>query len=321
MLALPVHAGAPDTSPRPVARTPTDAEGSASALIGVVRPEDVESDTPDFRRETDQAGAVTGGHVPGSITARLSDANRPATRPASIVEAGIAAKIITHWERPAGDGEMPVAGRLAFAGASQQAVAVTLRPVRRSQALVHEAMARQRERRRGAICGDPAIQGEAVGYVPGRIPACGIDDAVRVRAVSGVALSQQALVDCGTARALKRWVDRGLKPAVGRAGGGVAELRVAAHYICRTRNHQPGAKVSEHGKGRAIDISAIRLRDGTNMTVLGGWRSANQGPILKRAYRAACGIFGTTLGPDSDRFHQDHFHFDTARYRSGSYCR
>ncbi|MEM9755898.1 MAG: extensin family protein, partial [Pseudomonadota bacterium] len=25
--------------------------------------------------------------------------------------------------------------------------------------------------------------------------------------------------------------------------------------------------------------------------------------------------------PESDRFHQDHFHFDVADYRSGPYCR
>jgi len=25
--------------------------------------------------------------------------------------------------------------------------------------------------------------------------------------------------------------------------------------------------------------------------------------------------------PNANRFHRDHFHFDTARYRSGSYCR
>jgi len=38
-------------------------------------------------------------------------------------------------------------------------------------------------------------------------------------------------------------------------------------------------------------------------------------------HRAACGPFGTVLGPNADRFHQDHFHFDTARHRSGPYCR
>ena len=33
------------------------------------------------------------------------------------------------------------------------------------------------------------------------------------------------------------------------------------------------------------------------------------------------GGFGTVLGPESDQFHQDHFHFDTARHRGGPYCR
>jgi hypothetical protein len=42
---------------------------------------------------------------------------------------------------------------------------------------------------------------------------------------------------------------------------------------------------------------------------------------MRRAHKTACGPFGTVLGPNADRYHQDHFHFDTARYRSGSYCR
>lgn len=209
-----------------------------------------------------------------------------------------------------------------LAAASSLAVARALRPAPRSQALVQQAMARQVERERGALCGDPAIQGEYVGYVPGRIRGCGVKDAVEVRSVAGVALSQRAVMHCSTAKALKTWVERGAKPAVGNTGGGIAELRVAAHYACRTRNNQPGAKISEHGKGRAIDISAVRLRDGTNLTVLGGYYSDYQGPILKRMYAAACGPFTTTLGPDSDRFHQDHFHFDTAKHRGGGrYCR
>jgi hypothetical protein len=38
-------------------------------------------------------------------------------------------------------------------------------------------------------------------------------------------------------------------------------------------------------------------------------------------HRAACGTFGTTLGPGSDGMHEDHFHYDTARHRNGAYCR
>ncbi|MCA0921857.1 extensin family protein [Pseudooceanicola nanhaiensis] len=174
--------------------------------------------------------------------------------------------------------------------------------------------------RQGAVCGDPSLQGIHVGRVAGN-SGCGIEDAVRLRSVSGVALSTHALIDCTTAKTLKTWIDGALKKEVGRRGGGVSELKVAAHYACRPRNNQRGAKISEHGKGRAIDISAIKLRDGSEITVLDGWNTRKDGKLLRRLHKAACGPFGTVLGPESDRFHRNHFHFDTARYRSGAYCR
>lgn len=121
--------------------------------------------------------------------------------------------------------------------------------------------------------------------------------------------------------AFHRWIEEGAKPALEGKGGGLAALQVAAHYACRTRNNQPGGRISEHGRGRAIDISAFVLQNGQRITVLHGWRSAQNGTALREMHRAACGPFGTVLGPNSDRFHQDHFHFDTARYRSGPYCR
>ena len=112
-----------------------------------------------------------------------------------------------------------------------------------------------------------------------------------------------------------------MKPAVGRLGGGVHSLKVVAHYSCRTRNNQPGAKISEHGRGKAIDIAAINLKNGVALTVLKGWNDPVQGPSLKKVHAGACGPFGTVLGPRADRFHKDHFHFDTARHRGGPYCR
>ncbi|QFU09602.1 hypothetical protein PARPLA_00839 [Rhodobacteraceae bacterium THAF1] len=173
----------------------------------------------------------------------------------------------------------------------------------------------------GAICGSAAIRGVAIAPVPGRIAGCGVAEPVKVSMVQGVALSRAATMDCRTAQALSNWVGSAVRPAIGRLGGGVTGLRVAAGYACRTRNNQPGGKVSEHGKGRAIDVSAFRLANGAEITVLKGWRDSQHGPILRRIHRGACGPFGTVLGPESDRFHKDHFHLDTARYRSGSYCR
>jgi len=170
--------------------------------------------------------------------------------------------------------------------------------------------------RKGALCGDPDLRGEVLAPITGKVRGCGIKEPVRVTEVAGVRLSTPATLDCPTARALRAWVEDGLKPAVGRRG--VSELQIAAHYACRTRNNRPGAPISEHGRGRAIDIAGIRLGNGERITVLGDYRSSR---VLRQARRAACGIFGTTLGPGSDRFHNDHFHFDTARHRNGPYCR
>jgi hypothetical protein len=199
----------------------------------------------------------------------------------------------------------------------------SLRPKVRPKGLARRSakVAKKTTGKRGALCGTRDIIGERVGRVPGKISGCGIKDAVRVSSVSGISLKQPALVDCVTAKALKTWVDRGLKPAVGRYGGGVSELKVFASYACRTRNSQKGAKISEHGKGHAIDIGVVALEDGSDISVLRDWKSGKKGRMLKKMHESACGPFGTVLGPESDRFHRDHFHFDTARYRNGNYCR
>ncbi len=172
----------------------------------------------------------------------------------------------------------------------------------------------------GSVCGDVALRGDVLGDVEGP-GGCGVRDAVRLREVQGITLSTPAVIECSTARALRTWAVMGLIPAVGDEGGGVASIRVVAHYACRTRNNQAGARLSEHASGRAIDIAGIGLRDGREITVLSGWNVGDDGRRLRQMWEAACGPFGTVLGPDADRFHRDHFHFDTAEYRSGSYCR
>lgn len=173
----------------------------------------------------------------------------------------------------------------------------------------------------GSVCGDPAIKGETIGRVPGEISGCGIENAVQISSVSGVLLSTQATMDCGTARALKSWVDSSAKPALSGKGGGLREIKVAAHYACRRRNNSKTGKISEHGRGRAIDISGFELANGSEISVLRDWSAGSSSRALQRMHAEACGPFGTVLGPRANRFHLDHFHFDTARYRNGTYCR
>lgn len=169
-------------------------------------------------------------------------------------------------------------------------------------------------------CGRSSIAGTQIAPVAGN-GACGIADAVRVTAVGGVALSRPTRMTCGTARALDDWVRNGLIPTVGRTGGGAVALNVAAGYSCRPRNNQAGARLSEHSRGNAIDISAIRLANGERLSVLEDWGRGAKGRLLRTLWQKACGPFGTVLGPESDRFHRDHFHFDVADYRSGPFCR
>lgn len=170
------------------------------------------------------------------------------------------------------------------------------------------------ETAKGSVCGVAAIKGEKVARITSKVQGCGVEDPVRITSVSGVRLSQPATLDCDTAIALNRWVEGVLQPAFGR--NKVAELKIAAHYICRPRNNKRGAKVSEHGRGKAVDVSGFVLESGKELSIL---RDYNR--TIAKAHRGACGIFGTTLGPGSDGYHEDHLHFDTARHGNGPYCR
>ena len=197
----------------------------------------------------------------------------------------------------------------------------SLRPIFRSPDAVPANAPEQSFPVAGSVCGDPSIRGDVVGRVAGRISGCGIENGVKITAVSGVRLSVGSTMDCATARALRSWIDNSARPAFSGKGGGLREIKVAAHYACRRRNNSKTGKISEHGKGKAIDISAFRMVDGSEITVLKGWNAARSRKALRKIHADACGPFGTVLGPKANRFHLDHFHFDTASYRSGPYCR
>lgn len=196
----------------------------------------------------------------------------------------------------------------------------SLRPAVRPDTIVEQALFKRRRLRKGSVCDDIDIQGTTVGSVVAKLPGCGAKNAVRVKSIAGVTLSQDSVMTCETAKALKHWISKDVEKAFGRRNR-VVSLRVAAHYACRTRNNRPGAKISEHGRGKAIDISGFKLEDGTLVTVLEGWKARDTRKRLAKIWKAACGPFGTVLGPEADRHHRDHFHLDVARHRGGSYCR
>ncbi len=277
-LAGAALAEAPDTSLRPVARP--------AALAAPAVPE------PAARVALDSTGAIL----------------RPKPRPATLASApqivmaraGVAVA-------PAKQALFPVLRPFPRPKdlAQKQLVAAAVAPVKPGKQGVVS--------RKGSVCGDPSIRGAALAPITSRVKGCGIADPVQITSVAGIRLSQAATMDCDTALALRAWIERGVEPAFGR--GKVVELQVAGHYVCRTRNHRAGAKISEHGRGRAIDISGFTLSNGKTLTV-----RQNFDRTMRKAHKAACGIFKTTLGPGSDGMHEDHLHLDVAK-RGGTYCR
>lgn len=97
-------------------------------------------------------------------------------------------------------------------------------------------------------------------------------------------------------------------------------VTVVDAYSCRNRNRATAGKLSEHARGNAIDISAFHAGDGGTLAVLAGWKDPRDGPRLRRLHAAACGPFGTVLGPEANALHADHLHLDVERRRSGPYC-
>ena len=295
----------PETSPRPMSRLSQG--GAVPGIVPVTLPM-----------------APPPGLTAAALVIRAVPGARPAPRPMRQATP----QPPRPRTRPEGTGATP-SPVLTVKAPSHLAVLVALRPPMRPAGLARTArkaayMAQPLPGaiagRKGAVCGDPAIRGVAIAPIAAKVKGCGLKDGVRVTSVAGVRLSTPANIDCTTAKALKTWVERSAIPAVGKRGGGLAALTVAASYSCRTRNNQPGAKVSEHGRGRAIDISGFVLANGKSASVLKGWGNGAAGKSLAAMRKGACGPFTTVLGPGSDRFHRDHLHLDTTRGR-GPYCR
>jgi hypothetical protein len=160
----------------------------------------------------------------------------------------------------------------------------------------------------------PEIDGEG---------ACGIEHPIRFTSLgSGVDLVPDGITNCATAEAAAQLVASTIKQAAQRElRSEIVRIRHASTYICR--NRASGAKISEHARGNALDISAFVLDDGRTVEVQGyGPADLPERRFMAEVRQAACGPFKTVLGPGTDADHALHFHFDLAERRRGStYCR
>ena len=155
---------------------------------------------------------------------------------------------------------------------------------------------------------------------PQSLPALG---PVRGPQVTGsvrpVEVTPNATLACPIVSALDQWIAQSVQPAAMRwFGQPVAEIKQISAYSCRGMNGQPGARISEHAFGNALDISAFTLADGRQVVVRTAWNGApeEQG-FLRDIQSAACQQFTTVLAPGSNRFHYDHIHVDLMRRPDG----
>ena len=137
----------------------------------------------------------------------------------------------------------------------------------------------------------------------------------------GTPVTNLGAMTCPLARQFARWSREAVQPAA-RAwlGSSIVRIESFGTYSCRPVNSQSGAKLSEHGRSNAVDIAVFVLADGRRIDVLGGWNSEDENVrrFLRTVHQAGCRRFQIGLGPDSDNFHRNHFHFDMGR---GPYCR
>ena len=80
--------------------------------------------------------------------------------------------------------------------------------------------------------------------------------------------------------------------------------------MCRNRNGESSDKLSEHGRGNAIDVAGFELTDHRRITVGDTALAEPLAVALKGLRTSACGYFTTVLGPGSNEAHKDHLHFD-----------
>lgn len=215
----------------------------------------------------------------------------------------------------------PLGTPAAFAAAAASGAASPL--PRPRPPLVPVVMNTPQARQEAMVCRDPRLTGDPrPDIVDTDRLACGIDDPVSITSIAGIRLSQPALLGCPTARRLADWLTGVVRAeSLEQLQSPVTEVWVMGSYACRNRNNVAGGRLSEHARGRAVDIGGFTLANGQRITVARDWGSNPKGDFLRRIWRKGCGAFHTVLGPNADRHHHDHLHLDTSPRGGEPYCR
>lgn len=178
----------------------------------------------------------------------------------------------------------------------------------------------------GRFANNPFVQPVARIYGSG---ACGIAQPLKVSALADgrVRVSGVATLGCPQAAALEDWLTESVLPAsLDWFGSPLVAITQWNDYSCRTVDNIPGANLSEHAFGNALDVAAFKLADGREIAVKSAWYrgTRDEQGFLREVEATACTYFNTVLAPGSDSYHTDHFHLDLSHRAGGAtskYCR
>jgi hypothetical protein len=148
---------------------------------------------------------------------------------------------------------------------------------------------------------------------------CGGRDMVRLDAVvlpdhRRVEVNPTAVLRCAMAESFAAWVRDETSAHIATLGA-QRGIETYGSYECRGRNGVSDAKLSEHGKGNAIDVRALVLAGDRRIELT----DETVAKPLREALRdSACHRFTTVLGPGADSYHNNHIHLDILERTHGS---
>jgi hypothetical protein len=176
-----------------------------------------------------------------------------------------------------------------------------------------------------AALADLGVQAEPATIEPAN-EDCVVEQPVRLKSVASkghtLEFIETPVLACGFATVLTRWLAEIVIPAAAyHLGQPAAKALVGPGYACRPRNQQPGAELSVHAFGIALDIRGFELADGERLLIEPEHRTAPERVFLDALRTSACGYFTTVLGPGSDPLHEDHLHVDLASHGSSDHYR
>lgn len=117
---------------------------------------------------------------------------------------------------------------------------------------------------------------------------------------------------CPVALRLAMWNQHGLQPAArDLLDADITRILHIGSYNCRPIRTPSGGtgRMSTHATADAVDIRGFTLSDDRRLRLRHDWTGeTSAAAFLREAHRTSCIWFKTSLGPEFNALHADHFH-------------